>query len=38
MPDDVKPAGQMLADHMGQGGNGEQQEADHQKGMRENLY
>lgn len=33
MPDDVKPA-----DHMGQGENGEQQQADYQEGMRERLY
>ncbi len=38
MPDDVKPAGRMLAHHMGQGGNGDPQEADCRKGMRENLY
>ena len=31
-------AGQMLADHIGRGENGEQQEADYQKGMREKLY
>lgn len=31
-------AGRMLADHIGQGGNGEQQEADYQKGIRETLY
>ena len=33
MPDEVKPA-----DHIGQGGNGEQQDADYRKGMRETLY
>ena len=33
MPDDVKSA-----DHIGQGGNGEQQEAVYPEGMRERLY
>ena len=33
MPDEVK-----RADHTGQGGNGEQQEADYRKGMRKRLY
>ena len=33
MPDDGEPA-----DHIGQSENGEQQEADYRKGMREKLY
>lgn len=37
-PSALPSAGQMLADHIGQGESGEQQEAVYQKGMRERLY